>query len=91
MSHEPWLVDPLGYLIGAGREDDFFSRVYEREALVVHHGAPERFAGLISLDVPGMTFVVVAQSLWYCLLGLWVVRTSPDVTTTTSHDDGQRV
>ena len=47
--------------------------------------------GLISLDVPGMTFVVVAQSLWYCLLGLWVVRTSPDVTTTTSHDDGQRV
>ena len=47
--------------------------------------------GLISLDVPGMTFVVVAQSLWYCLLGLWVVRTSPDVTTTTSPDDGQRV
>jgi lysine-specific demethylase/histidyl-hydroxylase NO66 len=50
MSHEPWLVDPLGYLIGAGREDDFFARVYEREALVVHHQAAERFAGLISLD-----------------------------------------
>lgn len=50
MSHEPWLVDPLGYLIGAGREDDFFARIYEREALVVHHDAPERFAGLISID-----------------------------------------
>src|SRR5690606_34557997 len=50
MSHEPWLVDPLGYLIGAGREEDFFARVYEREALIVHHNAPERFTGLISLD-----------------------------------------
>lgn len=50
MSREPWLVDPLGYLIGAGREDDFFARVYEREALVVHHDAPQRFAGLISID-----------------------------------------
>lgn len=50
MSHEPWLVDPLGYLIGAGRERDFFARTYEREALVVHHEAPERFRGLISLD-----------------------------------------
>ena len=50
MSHEPWLVDPLGYLIGAGREDDFFERIYEREALVVHHDAPTRFAGLISID-----------------------------------------
>lgn len=50
MSHEPWLVDPLGYLIGAGREEDFFARVYEREALIVHHNAPERFAGLISVD-----------------------------------------
>lgn len=50
MSNEPWLVDPLGYLIGAGREADFFARIYEREALVVHHNAPERFAGLISID-----------------------------------------
>lgn len=50
MSHEPWLVDPLGYLIGAGREEDFFARIYEREALVVQHNAPERFAGLISID-----------------------------------------
>ncbi len=50
MSHEPWLVDPLGYLIGARREEDFFARTYEREALVVHHNAPERFAGLISID-----------------------------------------
>ncbi|OQW60162.1 MAG: hypothetical protein A4S17_10660 [Proteobacteria bacterium HN_bin10] len=51
MSHEPWLVDPVGYLIGAGREDDFFARVYEREALVAHHNAPQRFAGLLSLDI----------------------------------------
>lgn len=50
MSHEPWLVDPLGYLIGAGRDEEFFARIYEREALVVHHTAPERFAGLISVD-----------------------------------------
>ncbi|MEZ5972099.1 MAG: cupin domain-containing protein [Hyphomonadaceae bacterium] len=50
MSREPWLVDPLGYLIGAGREQDFFARVYEREAIVVHHEAPERFRGLISVD-----------------------------------------
>ncbi len=50
MSHEPWLVDPLAYLIGAGREGDFFARIYEREALVTHHAAPARFAGLISLD-----------------------------------------
>jgi lysine-specific demethylase/histidyl-hydroxylase NO66 len=47
---EPWLDDPLGYVIGAERVGDFFARIYEREALVVHHNAPERFAGLISLD-----------------------------------------
>ncbi len=50
MSHEPWLVDPLGYLIGAGREQEFFARIYEREAFIVHHDAPARFSGLISLD-----------------------------------------
>ncbi len=50
MSHEPWLVNPLGYLIGAEREGDFFARIYEREALIVHHSVPERFAGLISID-----------------------------------------
>ncbi len=50
MTHEPWLVDPLGYLIGGGREDEFFARIYEREAIVAHHNAPQRFAGLISLD-----------------------------------------
>lgn len=42
--------------------------------------------GMISLDVPGMTFVVVAQSLWYCLLGLWVVRALRGVTMVTSPD-----
>ena len=45
-------------------------------------------AGWIALDVAGMTFVVVAQSLWYCLLGLWVVRASQHSTTTTSSEDG---
>lgn len=47
---EPWLDDPLGYLIGAERVADFFARIYERDALVVHHNDASRFAGLISLD-----------------------------------------
>lgn len=47
---EPWLVDPLGHLIGAERVGEFFSRTYEREALIAHHNAPTRFAGLLSLD-----------------------------------------
>ena len=47
---EPWLDDPLGYLIGAGRVEDFFARIYEREALVVAHGDARRFDGLLSID-----------------------------------------
>ena len=47
---EPWLDDPLGYLIGAGRIEDFFARIYEREALVVAHNDPKRFDGLLSID-----------------------------------------
>jgi lysine-specific demethylase/histidyl-hydroxylase NO66 len=47
---EPWLADPLGYLIGAGRVSDFFARIYEREALVVAHNDPSRFNGLLSID-----------------------------------------
>ncbi len=47
---EPWLDDPLGYVIGAERVADFFARIYEREALVVHHNDPNRFAGLISIE-----------------------------------------
>ncbi|MEZ5995700.1 MAG: cupin domain-containing protein [Hyphomonadaceae bacterium] len=47
---EPWLADPLGYLIGAERVKDFFARIYEREALVAHHNAPQRFEGLLSID-----------------------------------------
>lgn len=47
---EPWLDDPLGYLIGSGRADDFFARIYEREALVAQHGDAKRFAGLLSID-----------------------------------------
>lgn len=47
---EPWLNDPLGYLIGPERIDDFFARIYEREALVVHYDAPKRFDGLFSID-----------------------------------------
>lgn len=31
-------------------------------------------AGLLSLDVAGMTAVVAAHGLWYCLLGLWTLR-----------------
>jgi lysine-specific demethylase/histidyl-hydroxylase NO66 len=47
---EPWLDDPLGYLIGAERVGDFFERLYECEALVVHHKQPKRFEGLLSID-----------------------------------------
>jgi bifunctional lysine-specific demethylase and histidyl-hydroxylase NO66 len=47
---EPWLNDPLGHLIGAGRIADFLARVYEREALVVAHGDSARFDGLINID-----------------------------------------
>ena len=47
---EPWLDDPLGYLIGAGRTEDFFARIYEREALVAAHDDAQRFAGLLSID-----------------------------------------
>ncbi len=48
-SNEPWLDDPLGYLIGPERVADFFARLYEREALVVHHNGPKRFDGLFSI------------------------------------------
>jgi bifunctional lysine-specific demethylase and histidyl-hydroxylase NO66 len=47
---EPWLADPLGYLIGAERVADFLARTYESEALVVHHAQPARFEGLLSID-----------------------------------------
>jgi bifunctional lysine-specific demethylase and histidyl-hydroxylase NO66 len=48
--HEPWLVDPLGHLIGPERVADFFARVYEREALVIHNEDAKRFEGLLSID-----------------------------------------
>lgn len=48
--NEKWLEDPLGYLIGAERTDDFFARYYESEALIVAHEAPRRFAELVSID-----------------------------------------
>ncbi len=47
---EVWLDDPLGYLIGTERVEDFLACVYEKEALVVHHNAPGRFKGLMSID-----------------------------------------
>ncbi|GAM96470.1 myc induced nuclear antigen [alpha proteobacterium U9-1i] len=47
---EPWLDDPLGYLIGAERVVEFLARGYERDPLVVHHNAPKRFEGLLSID-----------------------------------------
>jgi len=50
MVREPWLEDPLGYLIGAGRITEFFASIYEREALVVPHGDAKRFKGLLSID-----------------------------------------
>lgn len=46
---EVWLDDPLGYLIGPERVEDFFAHIYEKQALVVHHNAPERFTGLMSI------------------------------------------
>lgn len=46
---EPWLDDPLGYLIGPERVGEFFARLYEREPLVVHHNGPKRFDGLFSI------------------------------------------
>lgn len=47
---EPWLENPLGYLIGAERVGDFFASTYEREPLIVAHEAPRRFEGLLSID-----------------------------------------
>src|SRR5262249_51398214 len=47
---EPWLDNPLGYLIGAERVEDFFARIYERDPLVVAHNAPAHFQGLLSID-----------------------------------------
>ncbi len=47
---EPWLADPLGHLLGAGRIEDFLARIYEREALVVAHNEAKRFDGLINID-----------------------------------------
>lgn len=49
-AREPWLDDPLGYLIGAERTRDFFDSSYERAALVVAHSQPRRFEGLLSID-----------------------------------------
>jgi ribosomal protein L16 Arg81 hydroxylase len=48
--HEPWLADPLAYLIAPTQPADFLARIYEREALVVGHNAPRRFEGLLSID-----------------------------------------
>lgn len=50
MTQEPWLVDPLGYLIGPERIADFFERIYEREALVIARNDSKRFDGLLSID-----------------------------------------
>lgn len=47
---EPWLEDPLGYVIGSERVAAFFDSIYEQEALVVAHGQPARFDGLLSID-----------------------------------------
>ena len=48
--NEPWLEQPLEYLIAPTGAGDFFARIYERDALVAQHDAPARFAGLLSID-----------------------------------------
>ncbi len=50
MLREPWLIDPLGHLIGGERIESFFADIYEREALVVVHNQPTRFEGLMTID-----------------------------------------
>ena len=40
----------LAALIGATPAHDFFAKIYEREALVMHHNDAQRFAPLISID-----------------------------------------
>ncbi len=50
MAREPWLEEPLAYLLGSERVADFLERVYEREALIVAHASPKRFEGLLSID-----------------------------------------
>lgn len=47
---EPWLDDPLLYLIAPTAPADFIARVYEREPLIALHGEPKRFDGLLSID-----------------------------------------
>ncbi|MBI3438034.1 MAG: hypothetical protein HY054_05180, partial [Proteobacteria bacterium] len=47
---EAWLDDPLGYLIGSERVEEFLRRIYEKEALLVQPNEPERFKGLMSID-----------------------------------------
>lgn len=45
--------------------------------------------GMLRLDVSGMTFVVVAQSVWYCLLGAWAIRNAVTATTARGADDAR--
>jgi ribosomal protein L16 Arg81 hydroxylase len=48
---EPWLQDPLSYLIAPTNAADFLARIYENEALIVPHNNPKHFDGLLSSDV----------------------------------------
>jgi ribosomal protein L16 Arg81 hydroxylase len=50
MAHEPWLLDPLGHLIGPERVESFFAEIYERKSLIALHAQPKRFEGLLSID-----------------------------------------
>jgi len=50
MTDAPWRDDPLTYLIGPTDSGDFFTRVFENEALIVRRDDPERYASLLSVD-----------------------------------------
>jgi lysine-specific demethylase/histidyl-hydroxylase NO66 len=47
---EPWLEDPLGYLIGPAQVSTFFAASYERDPLIAAHRDARRFHGLLSVD-----------------------------------------
>jgi lysine-specific demethylase/histidyl-hydroxylase NO66 len=47
---EPWLENPLGYLIGPEQVSAFLAQTYERDPLIVAHGDARRFEGLLSID-----------------------------------------
>ncbi|MGE0046238.1 MAG: cupin domain-containing protein [Hyphomonadaceae bacterium] len=45
-----WADDPLGYMIAPYDRADFFNRIYEREAIIIHRDEPNRYTDLLSID-----------------------------------------